>query len=174
MPKLHTRNVAYTFLNICEKLSKFCQVLKRCTQKKTGSFFLPHGVFAWEIWPSEKRGFVSKKTPWDIPQWWASTARSSKHYNITQSALRYTFYIHFPYLSFPLRIDPLRFQAGGHKMRLNLALVFWCLFCVVVRFFDWWMWAFVVSGLVFSIPSQETGNISEMTKFVINQWTDCE
>jgi len=29
-----------------------------------------------------------------------------------------------PYLSFPLRIDPLRFQAGCRKMRLQLALVF--------------------------------------------------
>ena len=40
-----------------------------------------------------------------------------------------------PYLSFPLKIDPLRFRAGCHKRRLNLALVFLCLFCVVVHFF---------------------------------------
>ena len=39
----------------------------------------------------------------------------------------------FPYLSFPLRIDPLRFQAGCRKRRLNVALVF----CVVVHFFHW-------------------------------------
>jgi len=31
-----------------------------------------------------------------------------------------------PYLSFPLRIDPLRFQVGCCKRRLNLALVFLC------------------------------------------------
>ena len=40
-----------------------------------------------------------------------------------------------PYLSLPLRIDPLRFQAGCRKRRLSLALVFLCLFCVVVHFF---------------------------------------
>ena len=40
----------------------------------------------------------------------------------------------FPYLSFPLRIDPLRFQAGCCKRRLNVALVFLSSFCVVVRF----------------------------------------
>jgi len=32
----------------------------------------------------------------------------------------------FPYLSFPLRIDPLRFQAGCRKTRLNMALVILC------------------------------------------------
>ena len=70
-----------------------------------------------------------------------------------------SFLLHFfltyllPYLSFPLRIDPLCFQAGCRKRRLNVALVF----CVVVHFFHWWMCAFVVLGLVFSIPSQEIG-----------------
>jgi len=37
---------------------------------------------------------------------------------------------------FPLRIGPLRFQAGCHKRRLNVALVFLCLFGVVVHFFS--------------------------------------
>ena len=52
----------------------------------------------------------------------------------------YPFFLHFfliyllPYLSFPLRIDPLRFQAGCRKRRLNLALFRVCLFRVV-RFF---------------------------------------
>ena len=32
---------------------------------------------------------------------------------------------------------PLRFQAGCRKRRLNMALVFLCLFCVVVHSFDW-------------------------------------
>jgi len=41
----------------------------------------------------------------------------------------------FRYLYFPLRIDPLCFQAGRCKRQLNLALVFLCLFCVVVHFF---------------------------------------
>ena len=79
----------------------------------------------------------------------------------------------FPYLSPPLRIvsfrtDPLRFQAGCCKRRLNLALVFLWLFSAVLHFFDWWMRVFVALGLVFSIPSQETGlgNVSEMTYFV--------
>ena len=42
-----------------------------------------------------------------------------------------------PYLSFLLRIDPLRFQAGCRKRRLpvNQVLVFLCLFCVVIHFF---------------------------------------
>ena len=53
MPKLNSLhgNVAYrsTFLrpNVCEKkFTSFCQVLKRCTQKNIGSFFLPQGVDA--------------------------------------------------------------------------------------------------------------------------------
>jgi len=54
-----------------------------------------------------------------------------------------------PYLSFPLRTDPLRFQAGCRKRRLNLALVFLRLFCVYYISFDWWMRAFVVLGLVY-------------------------
>jgi len=37
------------------------------------------------------------------------------------------------YLSFSLRIDPFRFQAGYRKRRLNLALAFLCLFRVVVQ-----------------------------------------
>jgi len=46
------------------------------------------------------------------------------------------FLTHFlPYLSFPLRIHPLRFQTGCRKRRLNLALVFLCLFCVLVVHF---------------------------------------
>ena len=56
---------------------------------------------------------------------------------------------HLPYLSFPLRTDPLRFQAGCRKRRLNLALVFLRLFCVYYISFDWWMRAFVVLGLVY-------------------------
>jgi len=62
-----------------------------------------------------------------------------------------------PYLSFPLRIDPLRFQAGCRKRRLNLAVVF-CVYIVLWYIsFDLRMRAFVVFSLVFSIPSQEIG-----------------
>jgi len=67
-----------------------------------------------------------------------------------------------PWLSFPLRIEPLRFQAGCRKRRLNLALVF-------VFIFGRRMYAFLALGLVFSIPSQERsacGNVYEMTYFV--------
>jgi len=32
----------------------------------------------------------------------------------------YPFFFTFPYLSFPLRIDPFRFQAKSHKRRPNL------------------------------------------------------
>jgi len=35
----------------------------------------------------------------------------------------------FPYLSFSLRIDPLRFQAGCYKRQLNLALFFVFILC---------------------------------------------
>jgi len=36
--------VAYTFFDVCEKITSFRQVLIRCAQKKIGSFFLPHSV----------------------------------------------------------------------------------------------------------------------------------
>ena len=41
----------------------------------------------------------------------------------------FTFFLTYllPYLSFPLRIDFLRFQAGCRKRQLNLALVFFVL-----------------------------------------------
>ena len=68
------------------------------------------------------------------------------------SSLFHTYFL--PYLFFPLRIDQLRFQARCRTRRLNLTLVFLCLFCVVVHFFAWWVRDFVVLGLVFSIPSQ--------------------
>ena len=60
-----------------------------------------------------------------------------------------------PYSTFPLRIDPLHFQAGCRKRRLNMALAFSCLFCFVYISFGWWMCPFVALGLVFSIPNQE-------------------
>jgi len=53
------------------------------------------------------------------------------------------------HVSFSFRIDPLRFQAGCRSIWLNLALVFLCLFCVVVHFFDWSMRAFVVLEIYF-------------------------
>ena len=36
------RIVAYSFLNVCEKIHQFLsRIKKRCTQKKIGSCFLP-------------------------------------------------------------------------------------------------------------------------------------
>ena len=74
----------------------------------------------------------------------------------------------FPYLFFPLRVDPIRFQAGRHKRRLNLALVF----CVVVYFYWLVNASFCCVRFSFSIPSQEIGlgNVSEMIYFVLS-WT---
>jgi len=71
-----------------------------------------------------------------------------------------SFFSLFPYLLiFSFEIDPLCFQAGCRKRRPNLALVFVCLFCVVVHFFwlEKCMRAFVVLGLVFSTPGREIG-----------------
>jgi len=42
-----------------------------------------------------------------------------------------------PYLSFHLRIDPFRYQAGCHKRRLNLALVFCIYFVLSCISCDW-------------------------------------
>ena len=71
-----------------------------------------------------------------------------------------SFFHHFflayllPYLSLPLRIDPLRFPAGCHKRRLNLALVF----CVVVHLFWLVNVCFCcVRFSFFNIASQEIG-----------------
>jgi len=59
-------------------------------------------------------------------------------------------------------IEPLCFQAGCHKRRLNLALVFLCLFCVVVFFvqcFDTVGWVAerasgkIQIGFTFLVPS---------------------
>ena len=71
----------------------------------------------------------------------------------------------FPCLSFPLRVDPLRFQAGCRKRRLYEALVF----CVVVHFF--WLVSACFSCVRFSFFSNTAmrlarGNISWMTYFV--------
>jgi len=91
-----------------KKFTSFCQLLKEMHTKETGSFFLPHGVYRLLVY-------------------------------IVCSPL--SFFLYFfrayllPYLSFPLRTDPLRFQAGCRKIQLNLVLVFLCLFCVVVHLF---------------------------------------
>ena len=74
-----------------------------------------------------------------------------------------------PYLSCRLRIDPLHFQAGCRKRQLNLALVFFVfILCCSAFVLIGECMLFVVLGLVFSIPSQETGlgNVSEMTDFL--------
>ena len=57
------------------------------------------------------------------------------------------------YLSFSLRIDPLRFQAGCHKRRLNLAYIF-----VFIFFWSVNARCYCVRFSFFSIPSQEIGS----------------
>jgi len=66
-----------------------------------------------------------------------------------------------PYLFFPWRTDPLRFQAGCRKRRLNLAWVYLCWFCVVVRFF--WLVNACFCCARFSSKTLAWGNVSEMT-----------
>jgi len=68
----------------------------------------------------------------------------------------------FPYLSPPLLIVSFENRPASFRSRIlwkatKPGSIFLCLFCVVVYFFRWWMHAFVVLGLVFSIPSQEIG-----------------
>ena len=38
--------VVYTFVNVCEKITSFCQVLKKMHTKENRLFFLHHGVYA--------------------------------------------------------------------------------------------------------------------------------
>ena len=91
-----------------------------------------------------------------------------------------TFFVHFfltyllPYLSFPLRIDPLRFQARCCERWLNLALVFLWRFCVVVHFF--WLANACFCCVRFSFfPYQAkrlaSGNVSEMNCFVLSAFS---
>jgi len=86
------------------------------------------------------------------------------------------FYIFFrtyllPYLPFPLIIGPLCFQAGCRKRRLNLTLVFFCLFYVVVYFFWLVNACFCCVWFSFSIPSQGIGleNVFKWPVFVLNE-----
>jgi len=62
----------------------------------------------------------------------------------------------FPYLPFPLRIDPLCFWAGGRKRRQNLGLLY--IFVVLSPGFD-----FVFSVLVKRLAGK---SISKMTSVV--------
>ena len=80
----------------------------------------------------------------------------------------YPFFLFFltyllPYLSFPLRTDPLYFQARCRKRQLNLALVF----CVVVHFF-WSVNACFccVRFSFFSIPGQEIGLVKHARNYL--------
>ena len=67
----------------------------------------------------------------------------------------------FPYLSpllvFSFENRPTAFPSWMLRKASKPGFSFLCLFCVVVHFFWWWMRAFVVLGLVFSVPSQEIG-----------------
>jgi len=72
-----------------------------------------------------------------------------------------SFFLHFfltyllPYLSFPLRIDALRFQAGCRKRRLNLALVFVFILCCMIG-----KCVLFVLGLVFFHTKPRLGETS--------------
>jgi len=96
------------------------------------------------------------------------------------------FLLHFfltyllPYLSFPLRIDPLLFQAWCRKRWLNLA--FFCV-CFVLQYIscDWWMRTFVMLGLGFSQtkPGDWLGETSPKWLFCVEwgikpQLSQCE
>ena len=61
-------------------------------------------------------------------------------------------------LSFPLRIDPLCFQVGFHKRRLNLTLVFVFISCCNTFLQIDECMLLLCSSLHFSIPSQGLGN----------------
>ena len=86
-----------------------------------------------------------------------------------------SFFLHFfvtyflPYVSFPLRIDPLRFQARYYKRQLNLALVFvFILYCICIVF---WLVNACFCRVGFSyFPYQAKRlareNVSKMTCFV--------
>ena len=71
-----------------------------------------------------------------------------------------------PCLSFPLRIDPLCFQAGCRKRRLNLALAFFVYFVLSYISFDWRMSVFVALGLPYQARRLACEKVSEMTCFV--------
>ena len=64
----------------------------------------------------------------------------------------YFFIYLLPYLYFPLRSDPLRFQAGCRKRKLNLALVFFVYFMLQNILVGECM---LLLCWVFSTPSQE-------------------
>ena len=89
----------------------------------------------------------------------------------------YPFFLHFSILIFSLtyfflfRINPLCFQAGCRKRRLNLVLVFVFIWGWVLCF-DWWMHAFVV--LSFFIPSQEIGFGKSLRNGLVWCWVGCK
>jgi len=66
------------------------------------------------------------------------------------------------------RIGPLHFQAGCRRRQLNLALVFLCLFCVVVHFFWLGMEKQNVTQQKHTFTNQaiDLGNVSEIIYFV--------
>ena len=86
---------------------------------------------------------------WAEPGWLTLVPGLSDHIAESSSCLHrllphlLPFYSPFPYLSFPLRIDPLLFQAAGHKRWLNLG--FFCCFSLfyIIVFLCFWCMIFV-------------------------------
>jgi len=64
---------------------------------------------------------------------------------------------------------PLRFQAGCHKRRLNLAVVF-CLFCVVVHFFWLVNTCLCFVRFCFSIPSKRLAWRASLNDLFCVKW----
>jgi len=73
-----------------------------------------------------------------------------------------------PYLSYALRVDPLRFQAGCRKKVTKPGFSLLCLFCVVLHFF--WLVNACFCCVTFGFPCQAKRlaceNVFEMIYFV--------
>jgi len=138
---------------------KLVQLQKRQTVKSLFKFFKAvsqNSDFSWccfPVWaPGRNAPFI---------RFWISALYKLLVYIVCFPT--YLFFHHFllssllPYLSFPLRIDPLRFQARCWERQLNLALVFLYLSCVVLHFF--WLVNACFRCVRFSSfhPSQEIG-----------------
>jgi len=61
---------------------------------------------------------------------WAQSCNTCIHCLLAYLSLLLTYFL--PYISAPLRIDPFHFQAGCRKRWLNLALVFYVYFLLVL------------------------------------------
>ena len=135
---------------------KLVQLQKRQTVKSLFKFFKAvsqNSHFSWCCFPVWAPG---RNAPF-IRFWISALYKFACLYRMLPHL---SFFHHFflssllPYLSFPLRIDPLHFQARCWERQLNLAFVFYTYLVLYYISFDWWMRAFVVLGLVLSIQAK--------------------